>query len=390
MGGRNMTEKKSGLSIRQKLMLSYFSIVVLILVIGGVGIYNIRVVYDNGNAIYENNLQSVEFLKSINQNVKEIDQCVISMMSQLDEDYHEKYLSEISLLQQQNTDLMERYSKLSVTSLEKRRYNQCRLSILTFDKHINNIVDYIRQGDMDMAVAAYEQELMPAKASTYELIEAVVDISTNNASSKNQENYNIYRNNIWIISAIMVLAIIIAIIITLSMSSYFVNKLLNIQLLAKRMSEYNIADDVTAANDDEFGQTIQALNDSQFMMRDLVEKIIDESASISDAGEDVSLAVRKTTQRIEQINVQVLSSTDMAAKMDTTIRKILENRNLDEETVSKLNWVLESSDNARDILTDARAELSSLAMYLDQIGITSDYQNELANSHREQVQKFKV
>jgi methyl-accepting chemotaxis protein len=385
-----MVKRKSGLSIRQKLMISYFSIVVLILVIGGVGIYNIREVYDNGNAIYENNLQSVEFLKSINQNVKEIDQCVISMMSLLDDDYHDKYLNEISDLQQQNSDLMDRYSKLSVTKLEKRRYNQCRLSILTFDKHINNIVEYIQQGDMDMAVAAYEQELMPAKASTYELIDAVVDISTGTASDKNEENYTIYRNNVWLISAVMVLAVVIALVITLSMSSYFVNKLINIQLLAKRISEYNISDDITATNDDEFGQTIQALNDSQFMMRDLVEKIIDESASISDAGEDVSLAVRKVNQRIEQINIQVLSSSEMATETDSTIRKILENRNLDEDVVAKLNQVLETSDNAQNILSETRAELSSLAVYLDQIGITSDYQNELANSHREQVQKFKV
>jgi methyl-accepting chemotaxis protein len=385
-----MVNKKTGLSIRQKLMISYFSIVVLILVIGGVGIYNIREVYDNGNAIYENNLQSVEFLKSINQNVKEIDQCVISMMSLLDDDYHDKYLNEISVLQQQNSELMDRYSKLSVTKLEKRRYNQCRLSILTFDKHINNIVDYIQQGDMDMAVASYEQELMPAKASTYELIEAVVDISTGTASDKNDENYTIYRNNVWLISAVMVLAVIIALVITLSMSSYFVNKLINIQLLAKRISEYNISDDISATNDDEFGQTIQALNDSQFMMRDLVEKIIDESASISDAGEDVSLAVRKVNQRIEQINVQVLSSSDMAEKTDSTIHKILENRSLDEDVVAKLNQVLETSDHAQNILSETRAELSSLAVYLDQIGITSDYQNELANSHREQVQKFKV
>jgi methyl-accepting chemotaxis protein len=126
------------------------------------------------------------------------------------------------------------------------------------------------------------------------------------------------------------------------------------------------------------------------MMRDLVEKIIDESASISDAGEDVSLAVRKVNQRIEQINIQVLSSSEMATETDSTIRKILENRNLDEDVVDKLNQVLETSDNAQNILSETRAELSSLAVYLDQIGITSDYQNELANSHREQVQKFKV
>ncbi|MDE5864930.1 MAG: MCP four helix bundle domain-containing protein, partial [Lachnospiraceae bacterium] len=195
-------DKKSGMSIRKKLLLSYYGIVLLILAVGIAGIYSLREVYSNGNEIYENNLKSVEVLKSINQNVKEIDQCVIGMMSLLGEDNGEEYIAEIEKLQNENSDLMKQYDGLEVTDLELRRYNQCRLSILTFDKHIATIIDYIQQGSMDMAVAAYEQQLMPAKACTYELIDAVVELSTDNAYSKNAGNYRIYKNIIWIITVI--------------------------------------------------------------------------------------------------------------------------------------------------------------------------------------------
>lgn len=385
-----MTEKKSGMSIQKKLLLSYFSIVALILVVGSIGIYNVREVYSNGNEIYINNMNSVEYLKSINQNVKEIDQCVISMMSNLNLKYHSAYVEQIAKLQEDNRMLMEQYSQLEITDLEKRRYNQCRLSILTFDKQIDRIVESINRGDTESALGTYEQELMPAKACTYELIEAVVELATANAQSKNEENKQIYENLIWMTGMIMVLSVIVAVFITIRMSNYFTGKLAVIQRLAKRISEYNISDDIQGMENDEFGKTMDALNESQFMMRDLMEKIIDESATISDTGEEVSLAIRKSGQRIENINVKVLQSGEMTEQIDDVVRQILENRSLDKDMVERLNMLLKKSDEAREILVDARAELSSVAMHLEQIGITSDYQNEIANSHREQVKKFKV
>lgn len=385
-----MAEKKTGMSIRKKLLLSYFAIVVLILVVGIAGIYSMNEVYSNGNEIYVNNLQSVEYLKSINQNVKQIDRCVISMMSLLGENDYAGYVEEIEKLQDENDDLMEQYAKLDVTALEKRRYNQCRLSIITFDKYIKTVVDYIKQDNMDMAIASYEQELMPVRACTYELIEAIVDLSTASADSKNEENHQIYHTIFWFIVGIIILSVIVAVIITICMSNYFTDNLVAIQRLARRMSEYNVSDDIQRITDDEFGETVEVLNESQFMMRELLEKIIDESAMLSDTGEEVSLAVRKSEQRIENTNVKVLQSGKLTDEMDSIVKQILENRSLDADTVAMLNSILKKSDDARNILVETRSELSSVAMYLDQIGITSDYQNEIANSHKEQVKKFKV
>lgn len=385
-----MTEKRKGMTIRKKLLLSYFSLVLLIVIIGIIGISNIREVYKNGNEIYLSNLKSVDYLKSIDLNVKEIDQSLMVLMSRVGSSYQEEYLSDINRLQKENEGLLEAYSKLNVTRLEKRRYNQFRLSLLTFDKQIEAITGKLKAGDREAAINAYTQELTPVRATTYELIEAIVELSAANAQSKNDNNQKIYDRLILVIVITMLLAILIAVIVTVKMSNYFTSKLGAIQRLAKRISEYNISDDIRGMSNDEFGQTMEALNDSQFMMRELMERIIEESSTISDTGEEVSLAVRKSGQRIENINVKVLQSGEMAGQMDNTVRTILEDRSLDQDTVERLNNILKKSEEARGILSEARAELSSVAMYLEQIGITSDYQNEIANSHKEQVKKFKV
>lgn len=385
-----MKNRRIRLSIRVKLLISYFAIVALIISVGATGIYSIHEVYSNGNEIYINNLKSVEFLKSINQNVRSIDQCVISMMSALDEGHHEEYQHEIAQLKEQNAKLLEDYEKLDVSKLEKRRYNQCRLSILTFDKQIKAITDSIEDGNRDMAVTQYEQELIPAKACTFELLDAMVELCNASAESKNNENREIYNNIIWLIAVIMGISVVAAIILTVFISQYFTSKLMAIQRLAKRLSEYDVSDDIVGTSNDEFGQTMEALNDSQFMIRDLLEKIINESVDISETGEEVSLAVRKSNQRIEGVNVKVYDAEVLAGDMRMLADEVLDNRSLDAKSAENIKQLMAKASFAEEELQDVQTELTGIAMYLEQIGITSDYQNEIAGEHKKQMNKFKV
>lgn len=385
-----MREKKKRMRIRKKLLISYFSIVALIVVVGVLGIYNIHSVYENGNEIYINNLKSVEYLKSINQNVKEIDQCIISMMTALDSSNHVKYMTTIAALKQKNEELMKAYETISISDMERKRYQQCRLSILSFNKQIEEMLGSMKEGENGAALQRYEQELMPVKACTYELIDAVVEMATSIAEQKNKDNMRIYQRLIWMICLVGGIAVVAAIIITVYMNNYFTSKLIAIQHLAKRISEYNVSDDILGTENDEFGETMEALNDSQFKMRELLEKIISESADISDTGVEVSAAVRKSNQRIEAVNVKLYDAESILVNVYDHLDELMENRELSQEIVAAIQEMMDYEQTAKEEIKDIQSELSSIAMFLEQIGITSDYQNEIATGHKQQVEKFKV
>ena len=151
-----------------------------------------------------------------------------------------------------------------------------------------------------------------------------------------------------------------------------------------------MSDDITDITNDEFGETIVALNDSQMMVRNLLEKIINESVTINDTGEEVSLAIRKSTHRIETANVKVYNAESGCRDIQGLIMQILDNRNLNEETVLHLRELLATVSENQSLLKSTQTELTGIATYLEQIGITMDYQNEIAGEHRDQIQKFKV
>lgn len=95
-------------------------------------------------------------------------------------------------------------------------------------------------------------------------------------------------------------------------------------------------------------------------------------------------------QRIETVNVKVYHADTMATEIKEILDGVLEDKELDTEVIRQAAEILGKSKSMITDLDAVQAELSSIAMYLEQIGITSDYQNEIANAHREQIKKFKV
>jgi methyl-accepting chemotaxis protein len=351
--------------------------------------------------MYVNNLKSIENLRDINQNVREIDQCIMSMMGPLADDYYTVNKEKIISLEAANQELMKEYSKIYVSDLEKRRYNQCRLSVITFNKQMDSLVTMLDEAQgmedeqektriQNNVVTTYEQELMPVKACTYELIEAVMDLADANARQKNVDNYRTYNNLLWIIGAVMVLSIFIAVLITIKMSGDFTERLGQIQKLALRISEYDLSDDIKETGNDEFGETIAALNESQFMLRNLLEKITTESATIDDIGNEISEAVRKSGQRIEAVNVDLYNVEEMLETLEDKIQKTMTSDNSVEDMVKTLQQIEVQCQDSKDWTQEMQTSLTGIATYLEQIGITAEYQNEIANSHRVQVERFRV
>lgn len=381
--------KKTRMTIRNKMLISYIVVVLLLVATGVIGILYVRQVYNNGKNIYENDLKAVECLKSISQNIKDLDICVFHFLVDMDS-AHDDCATQIDILMADNEELMQTYSELQIGDKERELYEEGKASVLEYHQQIRDIISNANALEEKELLKLYLDSLLPIKDSTSALIEEAVDVAVTHADNANADNHEIYSKIVWVICAVMLVAIVIAIAISINMSNYIISKLRSIQLMAKRLSEYNISDDIDEFENDEFGQTVKVLNESQFMMRDLLEKIVGKSAVISDMGEEISLAVRKSEQRIEQVNVRILEYDKLVLQIEEHIRKLMNESSLQESEAKELESLKKDLHDAKIILENARSELSSIATYLEQIGITSDYQNEIANSHKEQVKKFKI
>lgn len=382
--------RKKGISVRGKLVLSYIAMVIIIVCIAIAGIKSISKVYENSRLIYVGNMQSVNYLKTISQNLREEDRDIVMLLSGSLAESQKSIKEDIQKIEKENNEIIDRMLNLEISDNEERRFRQCRLSMLSFSNQIEKLIDKPEDVTVNNLNTEYENDFVPIKATTFEMINAMVVLAEKNASSMNERNKNIYHNLLVVSIIVTFAAFVLAIIIAMLMSNYFNKRLESIQKLAKRISEYDISNDIQGLPDDEFGRTMETLNDSQFMMRNLVEKIIDESTTISDVGKEVGDAIRESNAKVDNINSEIINNTEY---FDSIIQKcddVLNNRQLDSETVEKINNIVKLLKKGKENINDVSGELYSISTYLSQIAITSDYQNELAVSHKDQVQKFKI
>lgn len=385
-----MNRYKFRKSIRTQLLNSFFFLVLLMVLIGFTSVYHIRQVYKNGNSIYVNNLKTLDYLETLNINILKMERCTVDIIERFDDVSKDDNKKQIENLMSMNSQLMYEYEKLEYSIDEKELYDKCKVNIVSLNKCVNEIVGYVNENQVGQARKLYISELVPVENEVYSILEEVEDIATSNAEQSNNENYTSYQRVILAILITMLLTTVLAAMISLRVSNNFTDKLGVIQKWAKRISEYNVSEDIGELGDDEFGTTAEALNDSQFMIRDLVKKIMAESTMISDTGKEVSDAIRKSKKRIEEMNLEVsnLSITENEY-VDEVVDIILDDET-SPEFVEKMKKFLDLIEKNSQEHKEFCKELTRMATYMEQIAITSDHQNEMANTHKEQVGKFKI
>ena len=376
--------QKVRMSVRLKLIISYALFLVVIFAIGLVSIYNMGRISANGNQIYENNLRSVNLLETVNQKVRETNLCIRDALENEDTNFG----TEITLLRKETQELLSTYEKIETTAMEKRRYKQCRLSIQTFDKQMDRIIQLIQNGRVDEAEQKYYQELSPVRACTYELLDAVVELSEKNAELKYRDNQVMYQRIRYAVIALVVGSMLLALVIAIYVNGMLKMRLISIGLLAERLSEYDISEDIGNITLDEFGDITEALNNAQMMLRDLITKITEESDDMAAIGLDLSEAVHKSENQIEQINLQLYDSSTEIAKIEKRCREWTAHAEGEEREHSVR--IMEVCAEQRENFQNIQSDLSGIISYMSQVGIIVGQQNEISELHREQIGKFKI
>lgn len=371
------------------MLYSYFFILLLILVIGVSAIYHVRHVYNNGDTIYEDNLKAVYYLKSLNSNVGEVDRYLTSMIRNAGTASNTDNKAAIDNLYDKNLELISSYESLNLTSSEKKRFKECKKNAVEYMECVDAIIALIEQNNVNAAVKTYEQDLIPVGTKTYGEIDEAAEYAAERASKKNEDNYDYYVRAIEII-LITTLIIAVAMAISFNMSNSFTSKLMHIQEWASGISQFNVTNDIPVTSDDEFGAAAKALNDAQFMIREHIGKIIEESDSMAGTGELVADAIRKSKARVENINLKELQYQDDGEQLDALIKKTMQQSDMNKELIDEWNVVAKKLEDNIDLSNESSKELMSVAVQLEQISITLDHQNEIALKHKEQVDKFKI
>lgn len=121
-------------------------------------------------------------------------------------------------------------------------------------------------------------------------------VAVNNSILFKDLNY-LKINEIALSAILVLLGIFTSFIISKSIS----NPLIKIKDLAERLAEYDFSTSIKVNREDEFGQTVVALNAAQDNVRELIKSIKNGAGEVSSSSEKLSVTVKDMTKNFENI-----------------------------------------------------------------------------------------
>ena len=153
-----------------------------------------------------------------------------------------------------------------------------------------------------------------------------------------------------------VICFVLSGIVSSVVSTYFEGQIDKFRKFSRRISEYDFSEDIVDNTNNEFGEMLVLLNDTQVMIRDAVEKLTGEAGTVKSISgelhEAADLAVGRLTKVVDML--------DSAETMDKEQIKELYN------------------------------EINAAVTYMEQMRTASAQQGEIGEKHMERLGRFRI
>lgn len=380
-------------TIGKKLVLSFFLIIVTIVVLSVSSITSSFNLNGNTKEASENVLPKVELIGQINYTTEQILATQQKHMLADDESFKKKYQYQLegdfALLDNES----KKYSKLLDTKEEQQHFKSFQSKLKDFKAKNDEIIGYSTNFDNQNAnLTSFSSSAIFDDMQVD--IEALVKIHHKQALNITKKSNDTF-NNVFTINLISVgLAIVLTFIIEYVLIRKIKNPLVALSNQVKEVAEGNLAiEPIYIKNKDEIGTLANNFNTMTSNLRELIVKVVENSQLVAATSEELSASAEETSKSSEQITSSIIEIAEGAEKQEkssleaftvvkeissgmeqaassiqtvaehsfTTSEKALQGNGIIEKTVEQMNMIHDTVNNTSEIV-------NSLGNKSDEIG----------------------
>lgn len=344
------------MKIRTKLMGSFASILVLMIIVGVIATVSLKEVSTNGQKMYTNNLTTVHMLDTLDRNIVSTRGILLQIIYERRASNTQNFKVTLSMLQSQNDELMKKYEKNStnVSIQEKKYYSEFKKDLQSFRSEKERIINLSVEGNYDGAL----EEINSLTILTDKLSASIgnmVDLNVNEAKSQNEINISTFNTANSNMAMVIIIGIITCIVLGYAISKYLLNNIRKCVDFAKSIENGDFTKNININSKDEMGLLCMSLNRAELNIKSVVEGIISSAAEISTVSvqtsnliEDLCSKMNVIDKHTEEINMGTHESSAATEEISASIEEIGSSIN---ELSTKAD---EGSNSSREI--DKRAE----------------------------------
>lgn len=301
--------------ISKKLFL--FSLI-MILFIGGVGFLGLntmRVLNNNSNSLYEENLKGVGELGNLKSNLLEIRSKVILLVYNSNRIQLDELEKEFANLRVVNDRYIENSKKYMTTEEEISAYENFVKLLGSYREERDDIIRLVKENSYETA-----QELFLKLVETEKLmhndLDKIIGINNEQAVDSSNNNKYIYKASLIFVLGAVALIIIIASSISIYISKNIASSLRKILNFAEAFGAGDLTQRIHIDTKDEIGMAASELNKAAASIGKLIIEITNASTDISASSEELSATIEEVASsmnNIEESSKEIARGTEVVS-----------------------------------------------------------------------------
>ncbi|MDT8860407.1 methyl-accepting chemotaxis protein [Alkalihalobacillus sp. MEB130] len=280
-----------------KLLLSFLSVIMIFVGLSLYAMYNMAELNDSAIELYEDRLIPTAYLVELSKLTENTRVQMVSAVLNENPTLTDNAMANLDEIQV----IIDRYNMITLTPEEEESLSHFVSGWQLFDERVRMNRDLIASGHYEEAREGLRQGGELFYTAT-ENLETLVDINTVVAEQLLQSKQEIYSASRLLMFVGVLLATIIAVLVTYFFNRYVTKMINTIVDRLIRIADGNLTgEDITLKTKDEFLTLANGVNNMQGSLRDLVFNTTEASQQVSASSEELSASAEQSTEATEQM-----------------------------------------------------------------------------------------
>lgn len=309
------------MKIKNKLLLSFLLMAIIVALVGISGIKNLDEVNKNVGLMHTDGIGPITILTTIQKNTYQVSidmQRVIWKSQALqDPSIIETAVVEIDKLVNENNRLIDEYKKFELMDREKELLKSYEEIVIEYQDRRNAAIDAARQNNYALAVDLNDQAsiMRDKNMETIQLMIEQAELFADNLQDSSDQMYNSAR----LIAIILtVFGFLFAIVFSFIIGRITSNPILAAVEQAKLYAQGDFSSDIPKsflARKDEGGMLAQAFNEISHNLQNLFKEILSTAENMSASSEELSASSEEVTAQGHSVS---MATQEIVAGMEET------------------------------------------------------------------------
>jgi methyl-accepting chemotaxis protein len=330
------------LKISAKLLLAFCILTAITLIVGYVGISDIKEIENEYSRMYTNNTIPVAKFGEVQQAFHRIRVNVRDAIYAETAEESEDKLERIEMFSKIVSDNVEYCSKLLTTEKEKELYNNFLDTRKAYRDDLAELTRLVRQGKKAGAVTLMKGKMFKSSEAEQEAIEKWVAFNLDNAQKVSEENEVTARSSV----NLMIITIIIGSLFSIGMGIFIsgiISKALKLGVdFSKSVAGGDLTNKINIDQKDEIGQLAGSLNDMVEHIKEVVESVKSAADNVAAGSQELSANSEQMSQGATE---QAAAAEEASSSMEEMTSNIKQNADNSQQT-EKI--ALKSADDAKE------------------------------------------